>query len=170
MAEEEEAREGFKRPGPPAPAPPEPEPGPGPAEYEEPAWGGQPPAGAGYALEAVRGGVALGAALRLAGRSWWAVGRLPGCALALAHPSVSRRHAVLQYRTAGPAAARGFYVCDLGSAHGTFLNRRRLPPRAYCRLQVGHCLRFGASSRLFVLQVRARPGGGWTCARTVPGL
>ncbi|XP_019405154.1 PREDICTED: kanadaptin [Crocodylus porosus] len=123
---EEEAREDFKTPGPPTLAPPQPGPAPGPgpaAEYEEPA-----------------------------GRSWWAVGRLPGCALALAHPSVSRRHAVLQYRTAGPASARGFYVCDLGSAHGTFLNRRRLPPRAYCRLHVGHCLRFGASSRLFVLQ------------------
>jgi len=88
------------------------------------------------------------------------VGRLPGCALALEHPSVSRHHAVLQYRGAGRSPdgpdAAGFYVYDLGSTHGTFLNKARVPPRTYCRVRVGHGLRFGGSSRLFLLQVRPR--------------
>lgn len=77
------------------------------------------------------------------------MGRLPGCALALEHPSVSRHHAVLQYRG---QAQPGFYVYDLDSTHGTFLNKARLPPRTYCRVRVGHTLRFGGSSRLFLLQ------------------
>ncbi|NXH16540.1 NADAP protein, partial [Bucco capensis] len=163
----------FKRPS--RPLPPAPrvaeggEPGPSPTpprpaaasaapRYEEPPWGSRPPAGAGYGLEVLKGGVALGS-VRLEDGSWFLVGRLPGCALTLEHPSVSRHHAVLQYRGADcspdspdAADAAGFYVYDLGSTHGTFLNKARVPPRTYCRVRVGHGLRFGGSSRLFLLQ------------------
>ncbi|XP_015712997.1 kanadaptin isoform X1 [Coturnix japonica] len=159
----------FKRPSVPLPAPhssePSPAPSPSPApprpaasaptpRYEEPPWGSRPPADAGYGLEVLKGGVLLGS-VRLDGGSWFLVGRLPGCALALEHPSVSRHHAVLQYRgraADGPDADAGFYVYDLGSTHGTFLNKARVPPRTYCRVRVGHGLRFGGSSRLFLLQ------------------
>ncbi|KAM6278913.1 kanadaptin [Porphyrio hochstetteri] len=164
---------GFKRPSRPLPAPSRSTEGdaagpsppapvrsaaaPAAPRYEEPSWGSRPPADAGYGLEVLKGGVALGS-VRLEGGSWFLVGRLPGCALALEHPSVSRHHAVLQYRGAdcspdGPDAdAAGFYVYDLGSTHGTFLNKARVPPRTYCRVRVGHGLRFGGSSRLFLLQ------------------
>ncbi|XP_035414051.1 kanadaptin isoform X2 [Cygnus atratus] len=154
---------GFKRPSRPPPAEPGPGAGagagPGPAppapRYEEPPWGCRPPAGAGYGLEVLKGGVVLGS-VRLEGGSWFLAGRLPGCALALEHPSVSRHHAVLQYRGPGSSPdgsdAAGFYVYDLGSTHGTFLNKARVPPRTYCRVRVGHGLRFGGSSRLFLLQ------------------
>ncbi|XP_035177161.1 kanadaptin [Oxyura jamaicensis] len=158
---------GFKRPSRPPPAEPGPGPGacpgpgrgPGPAppapRYEEPPWGCRPPAGAGYGLEVLKGGVVLGS-VRLEGGSWFLAGRLPGCALSLEHPSVSRHHAVLQYRGPGSSPdgsdAAGFYVYDLGSTHGTFLNKARVPPRTYCRVRVGHGLRFGGSSRLFLLQ------------------
>lgn len=164
---------GFKRPSRPPPAEPAPGAGPGPGpgacagpgpgagpaapapRYEEPPWGCRPPAGAGYGLEVLKGGVVLGS-VRLEGGSWFLVGRLPGCALALEHPSVSRHHAVLQYRGPGSSPegsdAAGFYVYDLGSTHGTFLNKARVPPRTYCRVRVGHGLRFGGSSRLFLLQ------------------
>uniref|UniRef100_A0A8D0GJU3 FHA domain-containing protein n=1 Tax=Sphenodon punctatus TaxID=8508 RepID=A0A8D0GJU3_SPHPU len=126
--------------------------------YSEPEWGGCPEAGLGYSLEAVKGGAVLGS-LSLTERSWFVVGRAPGCDLSLAHPSVSRHHAVLQYRPphregeeeeGGPEP--GLYVYDLDSAHGTFLNKAQLPPRNYCRVRVGHGLRFGGSSRLFILQ------------------
>ncbi|XP_056343440.1 kanadaptin [Oenanthe melanoleuca] len=156
----------FKRPSRPLPAAAGPgDAGPSPPaaprtaaaapRYEEPPWGSRPPAGAGYGLEVLKGGVLLGS-VRLEDSSWFLVGRLPGCALALEHPSVSRHHAVLQYRGAGCAPegadAAGFYVYDLGSTHGTFLNKARVPPRTYCRVRVGHGLRFGGSSRLFLLQ------------------
>ncbi|XP_067420886.1 kanadaptin [Emydura macquarii macquarii] len=126
---------------------PLPAPAPQPS-YQEPPWGSCPPAEAGYGLETLKGGAIVGT-LRLEGGSWFLVGRLPGCALALEHPSVSRHHAVLQYRGRDQP---GFYVYDLGSTHGTFLNKARLPPRTYCRVRVGHALRFGGSSRLFLLQ------------------
>ncbi|XP_074945224.1 kanadaptin [Phalacrocorax aristotelis] len=150
---------GPSGPGQPASSPPGPPvrsaAAPAAPRYEEPSWGSQPPAGAGYGLEVLKGGVALGS-VRLEGGSWFLVGRLPGCALALEHPSVSRHHAVLQYRGAGGSPdgddAAGFYVYDLGSTHGTFLNKARVPPRTYCRVRVGHGLRFGGSSRLFLLQ------------------
>ncbi|XP_064014402.1 kanadaptin isoform X2 [Pogoniulus pusillus] len=146
--------------GEPGPSPPLPRTAAAPPalRYEEPPWGSRPPAGAGYGLEVLKGGVVAGS-VRLEDGSWFLVGRLPGCALTLEHPSVSRHHAVLQYRGAGgssdspdAADAAGFYVYDLGSTHGTFLNKARLPPRTYCRVRVGHGLRFGGSSRLFFLQ------------------
>ncbi|KAH0622621.1 hypothetical protein JD844_025084 [Phrynosoma platyrhinos] len=165
-AEENEEREGFKRPALPPPGrgkeaeasalvAPSPSPSPkaprGPAapppalpEYQEPRWGGL---SSGYSLEVVKGGAVL-ESVGLGGRSWVLVGRAPDCHLALAHPCVSRHHAVLQHRPAmeekaeeeekGKGPAPGLYVYDLDSAHGTFLNKTRIPPRTYCRVRVGH--------------------------------
>ncbi|XP_068928202.1 kanadaptin isoform X2 [Petaurus breviceps papuanus] len=128
----------------PAPAPP----------YQEPPWGGPPDAP--YYLETLKGGTILGSR-SLEGRSRCVFGRLSSCDVILEHPSVSRFHAVLQHRARGLAGDEdprgpGFYLYDLGSTHGTFLNKIRVPPRTYCRVHVGHVLRFGASTRLFILQ------------------
>jgi len=49
--------------------------------------------------------------------------------------------------------ASGFYVYDLGSTHGTYLNKQKVRPRAYCRLRIGQMVKFGGSSRLFILEV-----------------
>nr|XP_056709340.1 kanadaptin [Euleptes europaea] len=175
MADREEeaaaagASEDFKRPALPPREKEEPEaalrpargpaPEPPPLRYEEPPWGGGPAEEDPwlYSLEAVKGGAVLGR-LGLGGRSRLVVGRAPSCDLSLAHPSVSRHHAVLQRRPPPPAGEErqgpeaGLYAYDLDSAHGTFLNKARIPPRTYCRVRVGHVLRFGGSSRLFVLQ------------------
>ncbi|KAF7253531.1 Kanadaptin, partial [Varanus komodoensis] len=192
MAEDSEMMEDFKKPNLPpslpapsargkeadAATPPAPKlprgPAPGPCrpalpEYQEPPWGGCPAeeGPSGYSLELVKGGAVLDS-VSLDGRSWLMVGRAPGCDVSLAHPCVSRHHAVLQ-RCPPPAGDRekatgegkeeeegapkpGLYVYDLNSAHGTFLNKARIPPRTYSRVRVGHVLRFGGSSRLFVLQ------------------
>ena len=102
-------------------------------------------------------------------------GRLPICDIPLEHPSISRYHAVLQYRPSdAPNATQdeergegsllslhapnetGFYVYDLNSTHGSFLNKSKLQPRVYYRVRVGQMVRFGGSSRLFVLEVRCR--------------
>ncbi|KAG7466063.1 hypothetical protein MATL_G00160850 [Megalops atlanticus] len=66
-------------------------------------------------------------------------------------------HAVLQYRVrSGEDGAvgeeAGFYAFDLGSTHGTFVNKNKIPPKTYIRLRVGHVLKFGGSTRLFILQ------------------
>ncbi|XP_051832193.1 kanadaptin isoform X1 [Antechinus flavipes] len=130
--------------GSPAPAPP----------YKEPEWGGPPDAP--YSLETLKGGTILNNR-SLEGQSRCVFGRLPSCDVVLEHPSVSRFHAVLQHRARDPAGEEdpsgpGFYLYDLGSTHGTFLNKTRVPPRTYCRVRVGHVLRFGGSTRLFILQ------------------
>lgn len=122
--------------------------------YQEPPWGG--PATAPYSLETLKGGTVLGTR-SLEGTSYCLFGRLSGCDVCLEHPSVSRYHAVLQHRASGAdgecdGRGPGFYLYDLGSTHGTFLNKTRIPPRTYCRVHVGHVLRFGGSTRLFLLQ------------------
>jgi len=110
-------------------------------------------------------------------------GRLPNCDMQLEHPSISRHHAVLQYRPPrkpdaegaegeeeGAGSTRtttalsssvsanpteeGYYVYDLGSTHGTFINKTKIQMRCYYRLRVGQMVKFGGSSRLFLLEVR----------------
>ena len=53
----------------------------------------------------------------------------------------------------GSSPEAGFYVYDLGSTHGTYLNKQKVRPRAYCRLRVGQMVRFGGSTRMFILEV-----------------
>ncbi|XP_013011275.1 kanadaptin isoform X2 [Cavia porcellus] len=122
--------------------------------YQEPPWSG--PATAPYSLETLKGGTILGTS-SLTGASCCLFGRLSSCDIRLEHPSVSRYHAVLQHRAPGgdeecDSQGQGFYLYDLGSTHGTFLNKTRIPPRTYCRVHVGHVFRFGGSSRLFILK------------------
>ena len=51
----------------------------------------------------------------------WAIGRGEGCAIQLDSRSVSRLHALIQRRDAGD-----YYLVDLGSRNGSFVNRRRV--------------------------------------------
>eukprot|EP00899_Mesostigma_viride_P010022 jgi/Mesvir1/19020/Mv12788-RA.1 len=46
----------------------------------------------------------------------------------------------------------GVYVYDLGSTHGTFVNKRRVKPNVHVPLQVGDMLKFGLSTRSYILQ------------------
>ncbi|XP_066451509.1 kanadaptin isoform X2 [Eleutherodactylus coqui] len=120
--------------------------------YEEPSWSGRPPAL--YSLEVLKGGSIL-STKNLNDATWTIFGRLPTCHVSLEHPSVSRYHAVLQYRAvpgSEPDQEPGFYVYDLGSTHGTFINKQRIQSKTYCRFRVGHVLKFGGSTRLFILQ------------------
>jgi serine/threonine protein kinase len=65
----------------------------------------------------------------------FSIGRDASCNLSLAEPSLSRRHAIIQF---GPA---GFLVKDGESANGTFLNGRRI-------VEAGELLTFGATLQL----------------------
>lgn len=61
---------------------------------------------------------------------------------------------MVQYRREGDSAApEGVYVYDLSSTHGSYQNKNRLQPKVYNRLRVGHMLKFGGSSRTFLLMV-----------------
>uniref|UniRef100_A0A3P8U6D1 Solute carrier family 4 member 1 adaptor protein n=1 Tax=Amphiprion percula TaxID=161767 RepID=A0A3P8U6D1_AMPPE len=105
-----------------------------PLPYTEPHWGGSA-SDVPYALEILKNG-AIVDTLPLTHRSYFVVGRLPVCDVSLEHPSISRYHAVIQYRgQAGDGECvgeeMGFYIHDLGSTHGTV---------------------FGGSTRVFILQ------------------
>ncbi|KAG5857956.1 hypothetical protein ANANG_G00024950 [Anguilla anguilla] len=132
---------GIFKPGPPLP-------------YSEPPWGGisEIP----YSLEILKNGTIVDT-VPLTQRSYFVIGRLPLCDVSLEHPSISRYHTVLQYRQfpgeeAVVGEEAGFYAFDLGSTHGTFVNKNKIPPKTYIRLRVGHVLKFGGSTRLFILQ------------------
>lgn len=77
------------------------------------------------------------------------------------HPSCSSQHAVLQYRLvalpvdpgdmAPPVRVVKPYVMDLESTNGTFVNGSRIPTSRYYELKPADVLKFGLSSREYVL-------------------
>ena len=74
------------------------------------------------------------------------------------HPSCSRQHAVLQYRCVPGSNADGQkvtrvlpYIIDLESSNGTFLNNNKVEPKRYLELREKDVLKFGFSSREYVL-------------------
>jgi pSer/pThr/pTyr-binding forkhead associated (FHA) protein len=53
--------------------------------------------------------------------SGWLIGRSPNCAITVEDQSISRCHAVIGHRP-----NQGFYIIDVGSSNGTFVNGIRL--------------------------------------------
>lgn len=74
-------------------------------------------------------------------------GRVDLCDFVLDHPTISRFHAVLQFKRNGDA-----YLFDLGSTHGTSINKTQVKKKVYVDLHVGDVIRFGHSSRLYIFQ------------------
>ncbi|KAL5808185.1 hypothetical protein ACOSQ3_028876 [Xanthoceras sorbifolium] len=74
-------------------------------------------------------------------------GRVDLCDFVLEHPTISRFHAVIQFKRSGDA-----YLYDVGSTHGTFVNKNQVKKRVYVDLHVGDVIRFGQSSRLYIFQ------------------
>jgi smad nuclear-interacting protein 1 len=73
----------------------------------------------------------------------------------ITHPSLSLQHAVLQYRAlpqkeTGKVACQP-YLMDLESTNGTFLNGVQIDPARYYQLKKGDVIKFGASTREYVL-------------------
>ncbi|KAM9797969.1 smad nuclear-interacting protein 1 [Neosynchiropus ocellatus] len=74
------------------------------------------------------------------------------------HPSCSKQHAVFQYRLVEFTRSDGTpgrrvkpYIIDLASGNGTFLNNNRIEPQRYYELKEKDVLKFGFSSREYVL-------------------
>ncbi|KAF5796673.1 putative forkhead-associated (FHA) domain, SMAD/FHA domain superfamily [Helianthus annuus] len=74
------------------------------------------------------------------------------------HPSCSKQHAVLQYRQVEKELPDGMlgkevkpYIMDLGSTNGTFINDNRIEPERYYELMEKDTIKFGNSSREYVL-------------------
>lgn len=119
-----------------------------------------------WRLHVFKDGAQLEKPLHVYRQSGFLVGRDRKVAdLAADHPSCSGQHAVLQFRGVpvpraedDPEDAFGPprkvvkpYVMDLESTNGTFLNGSRLPPARYVEMRPLDVLRFGSSTREYVL-------------------
>lgn len=73
------------------------------------------------------------------------------------HPSCSKQHAALQYRLVSVKKdGRNIrcirpYIIDLESANGTYVNNQRIDSKKYVELMEKDVVKFGFSSREYVL-------------------
>ena len=94
--------------------------------------------------------------LHIAKQSAYLIGRNEDVAdILVAHPSLSSQHAVIQYRAlpnkdTGKLSCQP-YLLDLESTNGSFINGVRIDPARYYQLKKGDVLKFGASTREYVL-------------------
>lgn len=80
-------------------------------------------------------------------KSFYSVGRQKDAVdLLMENPTISRKHAIIQHKDTGEV-----FIYDLGSTHGTFVNKRQLPGHTYVKLKMGDMIRFGQSTRLLIL-------------------
>ncbi|KAI8433230.1 hypothetical protein MSG28_015308 [Choristoneura fumiferana] len=123
-----------------------------PIPYKEPKWSGLCPDGSDYALEVLKSGMIV-EKVDLTTKSYYVFGRLANSDVIMAHPTISRHHAVLQYKAFAEAEEppSGWYLFDLGSTHGTHLNGEKLKPQHYTRVRVGHQIKFGNSTRTYIM-------------------
>ena len=89
----------------------------------------------------------------LSARSHYILGRHESTAdVVMAHPSVSRQHAVVQHSYTGEV-----FLMDLDSTHGTSINKKKLTPSAFVALRLGASVRLGQSSRTLTLMGESDP-------------
>lgn len=143
--------------------------------YVEPKWSRPPQSSLAYNFEVLKGGQIVENMKNLQDKPFWTIGKLPGNDIVMAHPTISRFHAVLQYRPdvsthngdssdsssdeddkpdqeQKPKVEKGWYLYDMNSTHGSFVNKMKVPPKTYVRVRVGYMLKFGASTRMYILQ------------------
>jgi len=94
-------------------------------------------------------------------RSVWLMGRDQKITdLFIEHPSVSKQHAVIQFRYITTTNEYGDkqgrvkpYLIDLESANGTSLNKKKVEASRYVELVDGDVVAFGDSEREYVLML-----------------
>ena len=67
------------------------------------------------------------------------------------HPSCSKQHCVLQFRDLDDGEGSKPYAFDLASTNGTYVNKVRIAPETYVELKPRDVIKFGHSSRYYVL-------------------
>jgi len=113
--------------------------------YKKPEWSSLPKND--YSMEVIKNGVIIEKISIPKTEEFIVLGRLPLCDIQMDHPSISRYHAIIQFSDKGMP-----YLYDLGSAHGTYLNKNVLPPNQYVPLHVGDMIKFGQSTRIYIFQ------------------
>ncbi|XP_051202368.2 uncharacterized protein [Lolium perenne] len=114
------------------------------APYAIPDWSAAP--GHPFFLEVIKSGQSF-QKLDVSKKGAYMFGRVDLCDFVLDHPSISRFHAVLQFRNDGEV-----FLYDLGSTHGSSINKTQIKKKLYTKIHVGDIIRFGQSSRLYLFQ------------------
>lgn len=125
--------------------------------YTVPSWSAPPDPESLFSFEVLKGGQIIDEMKDLQTKGHWTLGKMPSNDIEMAHPTISRFHAVLQYLPESSCgeertAKSGWYVYDLGSTHGTFVNKTKINPKKYIHIRVGYMLKFGASTRYYILK------------------
>jgi hypothetical protein len=124
--------------------------------YTVPDWARHSPEALRYSLEVIKDGAVVDEIELLSQedpqkpqiKSYYILGRQPDIVdILLEHPSLSRQHAVLQFRDDD-----ALMCLDFNSAQGTFVNKVQLEQGVYQRIYVGDILKFGQSTRLYVVK------------------
>lgn len=131
-------------------------------QYTKPEWSGKPPAcntesilnEEGYCdhyfLEVIKNGTVV-ETISLS-KEFVSFGRLNLCDVLCEHPTLSRYHAILQYSSGeSPQFSQGFYIYDLNSTHGTYVNKTKVIPNHFTPVKNESIIKFGQSTRLYVL-------------------
>jgi hypothetical protein len=79
--------------------------------------------------------------------SRWLLGASHRCTVAMPHPGIADCHAALNFDS-----LQGFYISDLGSTGGTWVNGRRLTPAQPHYLQDGDLVKLGSLRFEFLQQ------------------
>lgn len=129
-------------------------------KYHEPAEARKPPPSDHWKLFVFKGGDIIDT-IDLSARSCWLIGREMAVVDLLAeHPSLSKQHAVIQFRYTEKRNEYGDkigkvkpWVIDLESANGTILNDGKIPSSRYLELRDKDMLLFGHSTREYVIML-----------------
>ncbi|EAL72877.1 hypothetical protein DDB_G0271054 [Dictyostelium discoideum AX4] len=112
--------------------------------YKEPEWSKSNP-DIEYKFEVIKSGTII-EHINLNKKPFYLIGRLPICDIQLEHATISRQHAIIQHRDGGK-----LYLYDLNSTHGSMINKQKCKPNIHIPIKVGDVIKFGESTRLFVL-------------------
>ncbi|KAK2609117.1 hypothetical protein QQS21_002344 [Conoideocrella luteorostrata] len=129
-------------------------------KYHEPSEARKPPVRDQWKLFVFKGGDIVDT-IDLSLRSCWLVGReMSVVDLPAEHPSISKQHAVIQFRYTEKRNEYGDkigrvkpYLIDLESANGTILNDDKVPDSRYLELRDKDMIQFGHSTREYVVML-----------------
>jgi smad nuclear-interacting protein 1 len=129
-------------------------------KYHEPPEARKPPPKDAWRLYIFKGDDILDT-VELGGRSCWLIGKERLVAdLPVDHPSCSKQHAALQFRYVEKRNEFGDrdgrvrpYLIDLESSNGSMVNGDPIPPGRYVELMDKDVLKFGLSTREYVLML-----------------
>merc|ERR1712226_1694325 len=116
--------------------------------FKLPSWAKEPQLEK-AALEIFKGPKKVGTITRISRQRAVVFGRHKSLVdILLQHPSISRQHSVILHGKSG-----NMYIMDLGSSHGTFVNKRKLINERREPLREGDILRFRASTREYIVRL-----------------